>query len=94
MAATQQTLDGESTLGDQGSDDTNILFEQTVDVLGCPVDGCNFSGPSIHSLYSHCNGVHHGADGSEGTKQQMLVQYFSQFSKADREQSVALTAQY
>lgn len=96
MAATQSTLVGEPSVDGRDSDDDggNVLFKQTVDVLGCPVDGCNFSGPSIHSVYSHCNIVHHGEGGDESMKQKMLAKYFYRFSKDDREQSVTISAEY
>lgn len=96
MAVTQSTLVNESTTQETECEqsENKILFEQSIDILGCPVDGCNYSGDSIHALYSHSNYNHHGNSGEEGLKQQMLVQYFNQFSKEHREQSVTLTAEY
>jgi len=88
----EPTVDGQtgSKSVHQQSDDV-IEFEEQIDVVGCPVNGCDYTGPSFHSLYSHCNRVHHGKDGSEGIKQQKVRELFNKFEKANREYRPTIT---
>lgn len=89
MATTQSEIDGpftpsmdEST--DSESDDIED-YSGEVDIFGCPVTGCEYTGPSVHCLYSHMNQVHHGNGGMEGLKQQKLVEFFNLVDKDKRE---------
>lgn len=85
MAVVQNTNDGPFDDGERDDGVEHSTVEREIDILGCTVEGCDYTAPSIHCLYSHANNSHYDGDGEEGLKQRKLVELFNQMGKDARE---------